>query len=228
MASREYRDRVSRLRLAAFSLLGVAAGFGWYWLASRQSDVGKPVAGQANEMAAARAVHQRRGATEGTLRFRIAEVESSEVSPVRAPPAARSRKARIHPRASTEWQGMLIDLAGMPPCEGYCQQALACLEGMCGPCEADADCLAGEACVIDHCVISERVECQRAGDCPPDEVCMLSGLSEDRRGNREMEAHCSGRPETIAQSRDQLPAELFVGGPTRATRLHDLLQGNLP
>ncbi|MCB9649703.1 MAG: hypothetical protein H6730_24360 [Deltaproteobacteria bacterium] len=110
---------------------------------------------------------------------------------------------RFHPRAAEEWQGMKVDLSLQPPCmeSFHCGQAMACnvAEHRCGPCEVDADCGSGEACVLDHCVLDSNVSCRHRADCGEDALCVLSGLSAGVRGNAEMRAYCQsntlGTPE---------------------------------
>jgi hypothetical protein len=133
--------------------------------------------------------------------------------------------SRFHVRAAEEWQGMLIDVAFTPPCyEGFCQNALACIANQCGPCESDSQCLTGEACVLDHCILAEHVACRHARECSPRETCMLTGLSEDLRGNADLKSVCSGAIEVPDQaSMPSLPPEAFIGGPSVASRLGDAM-----
>jgi hypothetical protein len=45
-------------------------------------------------------------------------------------------------------------------------------------CEADADCERGESCVLDHCVLAERVKCRSSKDCAADSKCVVRLLAE--------------------------------------------------
>lgn len=100
----------------------------------------------------------------------------------------------FHPRDLNEWQGMKVDLTQQPPCmvSAHCGQAMACnlATNLCGPCEADNDCSNDEACVLDHCVKSEKVTCRSRLDCTDGALCVLSGLSAGPRGNVDMTSSC--------------------------------------
>jgi hypothetical protein len=107
--------------------------------------------------------------------------------------AGEAGEPDYYPRPAEEWQGMLVDLSVMPPCESSagCGLARACVEGTCGPCVADSECAAGEGCVLDHCVRTELIECRRAAECAADALCILSGYTGGTaRGNEDMRAHC--------------------------------------
>ena len=102
-----------------------------------------------------------------------------------------------HPRDKDEWQGMLVNTAVEQYCEAsnYCGLALACNEqNVCGACSRDSDCASGEACVLDHCVVQEKVACRTRHDCThlgEDALCLLSGLTGgDTRGNADMTSYC--------------------------------------
>lgn len=96
-------------------------------------------------------------------------------------------------RAASEWQGMLVDMNALAPCRvtGFCQRALACVEGECGPCETDSQCPRGEICALDYCVPEAYAACRRAADCERGSLCQLSGLTDSPRGNVGMRAYCS-------------------------------------
>lgn len=127
----------------------------------------------------------------------------------------------LHPRAPEEWQGMKVDLSLQPPCLEalHCGQAMACdlAAHRCGPCAADADCGAGEACVLDHCVLDSNVACRRRSDCGEDALCVLSGLSPGARGNAEMRAYCQsntdGEREETPPGEDQATARVPASAP---------------
>jgi hypothetical protein len=99
---------------------------------------------------------------------------------------------RYAPRAADEWQGMLINLNITPPCGSSenCGMARACLEEKCMPCEKDEQCVAAEVCVLQHCLVRELVTCRHAAECGPDSKCILSGYSNQPRGNEGIRAYC--------------------------------------
>jgi hypothetical protein len=86
---------------------------------------------------------------------------------------------------------MLVDESDAVGCDGFCGMALACVKGVCGACNSDADCLRDEVCVLDHCLRSSGVSCRSYEDCGPQSLCVLSGMSADARGNSEMRSYCS-------------------------------------
>ncbi len=100
----------------------------------------------------------------------------------------------LHPRDPDEWQGMLVDICLRATCDepARCGLALACVGGYCGPCAEDSDCATGEACVLDHCVLSDNVACRSSRDCEGDALCILSGSTGGAaRGNEDMTAYCN-------------------------------------
>jgi hypothetical protein len=129
-------------------------------------------------------------------------------------------------RAAEEWQGLLVDEVRQAECDGTarCSLALACVAGRCGACRSDSDCLAEEGCVLDHCVLRDRIGCKRRRDCGGDELCVLSELGTDARGNRTMNAFC--RPNSGGQEEHKANASVRaeVAGPQRegAIRIQDL------
>ena len=95
------------------------------------------------------------------------------------------------PRPLEEWQGMRVNLRDAPHCEEIpCGLALACIENRCVACTDDRDCGAGEACVLDHCVLKDHTSCTSKDDCDEGELCVLSGYSTGLRGNEDMIAKC--------------------------------------
>jgi hypothetical protein len=109
-----------------------------------------------------------------------------------------------HPRDPHEWQGMPVDMTLLQP---YCSRpqdcgmALGCLGALgCGPCTPTAGCSRDEVCVLDHCVPKRQASCRSYRDCPQGELCLLTGISPDPRGNAGMAALCTGelkeKPET--------------------------------
>jgi hypothetical protein len=123
------------------------------------------------------------------------------VSLTSARPVGRPLGVRPPPdhkrRPDGEWDGMLVDLTSL---QAYCERpdgcgaAMACVSGACRPCERDAECARGEACVLDHCVVAERASCRSRRDCASGELCVLSGYGDGVRGNEGMRAYCA-RPE---------------------------------
>lgn len=145
-----------------------------------------------------------------------AESNAERVRRTREPQA---REVRFHPRAESEWQGMLIDVAVRPPCESTesCQLALACVESTCGPCQADGECGAGERCVLDHCLLRENAGCVNARDCPQGELCMIVSDGSDAlrhvRGNLFLRSLCTtdgyaqGSPQPFGEEPEVYQAE---------------------
>lgn len=109
------------------------------------------------------------------------------------------------PRDASEWQGMLVNMAFQALCDvsERCGLAMACHEGKCGPCSLDDDCGTGENCVLQHCLLASQVTCRSQRECPLEEVCMLSGISEDVRGNREMRSFCSGSAQVVERDAEE-------------------------
>lgn len=99
---------------------------------------------------------------------------------------------RFEPRDPDEWQGMRMDLTHRPPCDvsSRCGRGRACVGGECRACRADYDCERGASCVLQHCVLTNRMECRTRTDCKRGELCVLSGYSSDPRGNAQMRAYC--------------------------------------
>lgn len=125
---------------------------------------------------------------------------STEASQSLTSPSSRSAESKAAqfgpPRWATrppeEWQGMLINLNITPPCtaSSECGLARACIGGRCMPCEQDQQCAAHEACVLQHCVARELVECRTAAECDADSKCILTGYSSEPRGNEGTRAYC--------------------------------------
>ena len=107
-------------------------------------------------------------------------------------PTDVSRSDPYFPRPQNEWQGMRVrrDFRAVCTQPDGCGQALACLDGFCGPCRASADCADGEVCVLDHCVLEGLADCASASECPVENLCVLSGYSPGRRGNQALHAFC--------------------------------------
>jgi hypothetical protein len=135
-----------------------------------------------------------------------------------------------YPRDPDEWQGMLIDLDAVPPCESSatCGLARACKEGKCLACQVDGDCDSGEVCVLDHCLLRQLAGCRRRRDCEKGSMCLLSGYSGGARGNAEMQSRCvdpkSGvgvrpRPSAapVADDRPSLPDDDLLRRARQAT-----------
>lgn len=110
------------------------------------------------------------------------------------PPRVELKQPNHKSRDPSEWQGMLVDVATRAVCREsqYCGMALACIDGLCSPCEADSQCDSNESCVLDHCVRKGFVGCRTRRDCPSSHLCVLTGYSSDARGNSEMRSLCIG------------------------------------
>lgn len=78
-----------------------------------------------------------------------------------------------HPRDPAEWQGALVDVCLQIECVDFCGLRLACVDGVCGACERDDQCLTGEVCVLDQCILDEQAECRSQADCDPGVVCLF-------------------------------------------------------
>ena len=96
-------------------------------------------------------------------------------------------------RDPKEWQGYLVQRDRRAHCaeSQYCSLALACRDdGICGPCTEDAHCRPGERCVLDHCLIADRVGCRSRADCP-DGLCVFEDSGRSTfRGNEELSSRC--------------------------------------
>jgi hypothetical protein len=133
----------------------------------------------------------------------IARTENEPEPPLRDLPSRGISEAPVyHPRPPDEWQGMLVNTAMQAICDRSerCGLAMACLSGRCGPCQRDHECASGEACVLDHCLALGNVGCRSARSCRgPEELCVLTGYSNDPRGNASMRSLCQssrgGRPQ---------------------------------
>ncbi len=88
---------------------------------------------------------------------------------------------------------MLQEEGDVWPCaEGACSMARACVDDVCVPCAAHAECLEAELCVLGACVLTDQADCQSRADCSEEDAfCILSGFTAmDPRGNRDMHATC--------------------------------------
>lgn len=208
-------SETARKRRLRWALAGLAAGGLSLWLGyatSRPAPVAKPAAG--------------RPAIAWVPMPVTAEPDEPQ-GPAAAPsPPAHARRllvANYHPRPAKEWQGMAVDLSSMPYCESVrdCPMALACdtEHERCGACGSDADCVAGEVCVLDRCVLRDRAACRVAADCPSEQLCVLSDLGRGGRGNDELRASCQSMNSGTPQPRVEHPAEAFVGPDTPSRRL---------
>lgn len=139
---------------------------------------------------------------------------------------------KLHPRAESEWQGMLVDTSLQAICEGEnsCGLAMACVDNRCGPCSSDSQCGAGEVCVLDHCLVAEQSTCRTASDCGTGELCVLNGYSNDPRGNQQTRSYCQASKSGKQQSKEQvINAEIDEPGPEVMERpvsmdqLHDAI-----
>lgn len=95
-------------------------------------------------------------------------------------------------RDRSEWQGMSTEgtLHAMCTTSRECGLAAACIDQRCVACANDEECGKGEVCVLEHCLRSNRVRCRSRSDCAAQDVCALSGYSDDPRGNAKLDAYC--------------------------------------
>jgi hypothetical protein len=109
-------------------------------------------------------------------------------------PADISQSDPYFPRPQNEWRGMRVRRNFRAACTlpDGCGQALACLDGFCGPCRESTNCADGEVCVLDHCVLEALADCASGSECPVGNLCVLSGYSPGRRGNQTLRAFCLG------------------------------------
>lgn len=105
------------------------------------------------------------------------------------------REEQYKRRAPEEWQGRPQDVRFREPCNdfGSCGYARACVNGVCGPCDSDSDCLQGERCVLDSCLLAEAVSCRTRADCGAEELCLIEEEqgSNGWRGNGVLFSGCS-------------------------------------
>ncbi len=124
---------------------------------------------------------------------------------------------------------MLVDVTFPQVCSASsnCGLALACKEdGFCGPCESDAECAAGERCVLDHCLLAENVHCASRRQCAADELCILSGYTPVGRANAEMRSFCnpsSGGQEQVEMDAIETESEHWDPAPPTPVSPQELL-----
>lgn len=175
---RNRRSQTARAVIAGVTLLAIVAGFLAVYCWPRAPRPTSP-AGGGTRLAAA---HPRSAPS-------LATPEAAPDDALRGAPDAMV----YHPRDTSEWQGMRVNMSMRAFCRGAksCGLAAACLDGQCGPCTSDGQCGDGERCVLDHCVLASNVHCRSHRDCSADgALCVLSGYSSDPRGNADMRADC--------------------------------------
>jgi hypothetical protein len=212
------RDK-SRRRLVVATLtvavagLGVLVGRAYFWV---DEPGGSTPRVQGNE--------RPESARLGPPPTAIPEVVRPERAPVDSPPREFPPPG-FFPRPPDEWQGMLVSMVGRQLCEqtSNCGLALSCRsDGMCGPCEDDRGCGAGEACVLDHCLRANLLGCRSRKDCASagsGALCVLTGpTGNEVRGNSKTHAYCSvpGQPVPGFERQDaeHHQAAIQVGGPS--------------
>jgi len=173
-------------------------------------------------------IHEREYEIE-TIKFRNpVKAEEEKKTYVVLPPETLDLKVddiemppdKNEPRDSLEWQGMRVPKL-QPVCDGRlsCGMALVCLDGTCGPCKKDEQCGARERCVLQHCVLSEKVSCKTRDDCEEeDALCVLSGYSFGIRGNADMTAYCQSSSDLEEPLPDPEERRIFdkIRGPYEA------------
>lgn len=138
-------------------------------------------------------VHQVSGDDANAAAPRVAGDIGRESTSV--PQAAVVNRDPKRTREPGEWQGMPIDSDGdAPPCDtsATCGLARACVSGRCVACAGDAECAAGETCVLQHCLLRTNARCRTARECGRGELCVVSDYSSDFRGNGVMRSACLG------------------------------------
>ncbi len=115
-------------------------------------------------------------------------------------------RVTLSARDANEWQGMRVDLSRQAFCQSSsgCGLAMACKDGVCGPCAEDDDCAIGEGCVLEHCLRRSSISCRNRRGCGADELCLLSGYSADPRGNRDIKSYCNAPFGGTAQKEESL------------------------
>jgi len=89
-----------------------------------------------------------------------------------------------------------------------CGLALACVNGKCTGCQNDEECMEGESCVLQHCILNSKIECFSKSDCPRNSLCILSGVSPGLRGNSKTTAYCQSNASGFEQVRTSQIEEL--------------------
>ena len=125
-------------------------------------------------------------------------------------PVISAHEGNFYERSAQEWQGMLVSKDTHPLCDTSerCGLALACRNWQCGPCGRDAHCAAGEICVLDRCLLAANVGCRSSRDCNGEKnLCMLTELSPEARGNRNLRSLCFSEVRVPTQEEaNRLPA----------------------
>ena len=125
---------------------------------------------------------------------------------------------------------MLVDLTFRQVCSdsSVCGLALACkADGFCGPCVSDGECLTGEVCVLDHCLLRGNSTCRSRRDCGADELCTLTEYSQGRRGNALLRSRClawTGGEEQTAERQEPPHWEPASPTPVSVDALRESLQ----
>ena len=155
------------------------------------------------------------------------------IVPEHAPVASASPHSEpVHSiRDPDEWQGMPVDETNRISChpEIGCGLGLACVDGRCVGCMTDDDCFTEEeVCVLQHCVLETNADCFNKSECGPDELCILSGVADDPRGNSTTRAYCqssrSGYPQVMTAEIEALQQNIQTTNDFRPTNEHELVR----
>lgn len=74
---------------------------------------------------------------------------------------------------------------------------------------------------MEHCLIAENGACRTRADCKTEDLCVLSGYSDDVRGNDSLTAICSSDMAVPKHSLPEYPPEAYVPKPSPGKRLTD-------
>src|SRR5687767_9608603 len=114
-----------------------------------------------------------------SIRVDKSRTETSHMtsSRVGAPESLSVSTDSFYPCDANEWHGAIVPEDPRELGEGAesarCSLALACVDNHCGACRTDRDCVGGERCVLDHCLLGKNVGCTSRRDCESSKLCIL-------------------------------------------------------